>query len=309
MTRVDRSERERVFAGVAPVVLVDEPLARHNTWRIGGTADVFVAPTSAAQVKDAIDRARRHGLSWFVLGRGSNLLVRDGGIRGLVLKLGDGFAEWTVADARLTALAGRGMVSAANIAIRHGLSGLQFATGIPGTVGGAVTMNAGANGGEIRDVLERATILEQGGEIVEWSKEEFAYAYRHSSVKERGVVVLSATFSLQAGDVEEMTRQVQKWGLRRKATQPLSLPSCGSVFRNPAGNHAARLIEGAGLKGLRIGDAAVSDLHANFIVNLGQARAVDVLALIERVQREVLARFDVPLVPEVQVVGEDETRG
>ena len=298
-----------LFEDLAVTVLCDEPLARHTTWRIGGCADVMAVPETVEQVRSLLAVARRAEIPYFVLGRGSNLLVRDGGMRGLVVKLGEALSEVSVSGNQLTALAGKGMVSAANIAISHGLSGLEFAAGIPGTVGGAVTMNAGAHGGEIKDVLRAATVLTPDGELLEAAPADFAFAYRHSVVRERRWIVLSATFGLQPGDRAEMRERVRAWSRRRQSTQPLSQPNCGSVFRNPPGDHAARLIEAAGLKGLRVGNAAISDLHANFIVNLGKARAADVLQLIERARTEVWERFGVRLIPEVRVVGEDEARG
>lgn len=299
---------EDVFAGAAPVVLLDEPLSKHTTWRIGGPADVLVIPHTVAQVQEVVARAVRHGIPWFVLGRGSNLLVRDGGLRGLVIKLGDDFSAVSVEDGKLTALSGRGMVSAANIAIRQGLSGLEFATGIPGTVGGAVTMNAGAHGSEIKDVLAYASVLDASGAVREVDPAELSFRYRHSAVRERGWIVIAATFALQPGDVTVMQEQTRAHSRRRQSTQPLSLPNCGSVFRNPEGDYAARLIEAADLKGFRVGNAAVSDLHANFIVNLGGASASDVQAVMATVQRVVGERFGVELVPEVRVVGEDLAR-
>ncbi len=305
---MDRRSLESVFAGVAQSVLYDEPLVRHTTWRIGGPADVLIIPGTLTEVKAALASAKRHELPVFVLGRGSNLLVKDGGIRGVVLKLGDDFAAVETSACSLTALAGRTIVSAAHIAIRRGLSGLEFATGIPGTVGGAVTMNAGAHGGEIRDVLAKATVIDRAGEVLEVLPQDLAFAYRHSDIGEKGLVVVEATFALTAGDRAKMQERVRAWSRRRLVSQPLSLPSCGSVFRNPSGDFSARLIEAAGLKGRRIGNAMISDLHANFIVNLGQAQAVDVMALMRLAQTEVWERFGVKLEPEVRVVGEDEAR-
>lgn len=305
---MNRRSLESVFAGVAQNVLYDEPLVRHTTWRIGGPADVLIIPGTLTEVKAALAIAKRYDLPVFVLGRGSNLLVKDGGIRGVVLKLGDDFAAVETSECSLTALAGRTIVSAAHIAIRRGLSGLEFATGIPGTVGGAVTMNAGAHGGEIKDVLAKATVIDRTGEVLEVLPQDLAFAYRHSGIGEKGMVVVEATFALTAGDRAKMQERVRAWSRRRLVSQPLSLPSCGSVFRNPSGDFSARLIEAAGLKGQRIGNAMISDLHANFIVNLGQAQAVDVMALMRLVQTAVWERFGVKLEPEVRVVGEDEAR-
>lgn len=305
---MNRKSLQSVFSGVAQNVLYDEPLFRHTTWRIGGPADVLVIPSTLTELKAVLVSAKQYELPVFVLGRGSNLLVKDGGIRGIVLKLGDDFAAVETAGCSLTVLAGRSLVSAANIAIRQGLAGLEFASLIPGTVGGAVTMNAGAHGGEIKDVLAKATVIDRAGEVREVLPQELEFAYRHSAIVEKGLVVAAATFALTVGDRAEMLERVHAWSRRRAATQPLSMPNCGSVFRNPVGDFSARLIEAAGLKGKRIGNAMISDLHANFIVNLGQAQAVDVIALMRLAQDEVWERFGVRLEPEVRVVGEDETR-
>ncbi len=306
---LDRRMLCGLFQDLAVTVLCDEPLARHTTWRIGGSADAMVIVETVEQAQSVLAAARRAAIPVFVLGRGSNLLVRDGGIRGLVIKLGEGLSEVSRDGDRVTALAGKGMVSTANIAIQNGLSGLEFATGIPGSVGGAVTMNAGAHGSEIKDALLAATVLTADGELLAVPAADMGFAYRHSVVREREWTVLSATFALHPGDRDEMRERVYAWRRRRQATQPLSLPNCGSVFRNPPGDYAARLVEAAGLKGVRIGNAAISELHANFIVNLGGARAVDVLQLMERAAAEVWERFGVRLIPEVRLVGEDEARG
>lgn len=298
-----------LFAPLADDVRIDEPLKRHTSWRIGGPADVLVAPRDLESLKACIVRAHEAGIPYFILGRGSNLLVRDGGIRGLVIKLGDAFSELAIEGQTLTALAGRSIVSAANRAMREGLSGLEFATGIPGSVGGAVTMNAGAHGGEIKDVLQEALVLTRAGALKRVSLQDLAFSYRHSAVPENAWTVVRASFSLRAGDVAEMRARTSAWSQRRRLTQPLSQPNCGSVFRNPPGDFSARLIEAAGLKKMRVGDAMISDVHANFIVNLGAATAEDVLELMSRAQKAILTRFAVELIPEVRVVGEAKTQG
>lgn len=296
-----------LFDHVAPTVLYDESLSRHTSWRIGGPADILVIPSSISQLQQTMQLALGAGVPWFILGRGSNVLVKDGGIRGVVIKLLDTFADIDVLGEHLTAFAGRALSSAAHVAIRNGLSGLEFATGIPGTVGGGVTMNAGANGSEIKDVFQSAQVLDATGNLLELDCTDMEFAYRHSVVRSRRLVVVSATFALHVGDVAEMQSLVRAWGQKRLLTQPLSFPSCGSVFRNPPGNFSAQLIEAAGLKGSRIGDAEVSSLHANFIINSGQATARDVLALMAKVQETVKEQFNIELIPEVRVVGEDET--
>ncbi|WP_206831238.1 UDP-N-acetylmuramate dehydrogenase [Alicyclobacillus fructus] len=283
-----------------------EPMKRHTTWRIGGPADYFVEPDSVEALRAAVCAAREHGLPITVIGRGSNMLVLDGGIRGLVIKLHDAFAAYEVEEREcaVRAMAGRSYVALANIAIRHGLSGLEFATGIPGSVGGAVMMNAGAYGRETCEVLEWAEVMDEKGEIQRLSNRDLHFGYRHSVLKERFGIVTWAKFQLQPGDRDEMRRVVRAWSQRRIATQPLSFPNCGSVFRNPEGTHAAKLIEAAGLKGLRRGQAMISDKHANFIINLGNARASDVLWLIRHAQAVVRERFGISLETEVRVLGE-----
>ncbi|GAX91005.1 UDP-N-acetylmuramate dehydrogenase [Effusibacillus lacus] len=299
---------QSIFHGLdLGTILFDEPLSRHTTWKIGGPADVFVIPTKVEHLQALARICAEHHIPWYVIGRGSNLLVRDGGMRGVVIKLADNFADLSVDGStnQLTAQAGRSYVSAANTAIRNGLQGLEFATGIPGTVGGAVMMNAGAHGGETREVLLSAEIVEEDGSLVTLQNHDLQFAYRYSILKDHPRIVVRATFQLRPGNTEEMQAKVRNWTKRRQTTQPLQLPNCGSVFRNPEGTHAGLLIEQAGLKGTRIGGAQISDLHANFIVNIDKAQASDVLALIELAQTTVRNRYGVSLIPEVRIVGED----
>lgn len=287
-------------------VIRGEPMKRHTTWRIGGPADYFVEPDSVDALRASVCAARDHGLPITVIGRGSNTLVLDGGIRGLVIKLHDAFASCEVREdeCAVYAMAGRSYVALANLAIRHGLSGLEFATGIPGSVGGAVMMNAGAYGRETCEVLAWAEVMDETGAIARLSNEDLRFGYRYSVLKDRFGIVTWAKFQLKPGDRDEMRRVVREWSQRRIATQPLSFPNCGSVFRNPEGTHAARLIEEAGLKGLRRGQAMISDKHANFIINLGNASANDVLWLIRHAQAVVRERFGIALETEVRVLGE-----
>ncbi|MCF8564476.1 UDP-N-acetylmuramate dehydrogenase [Alicyclobacillus tolerans] len=283
---------------------VNEPLARYTTWRIGGPADVYVSPRTVEELTGAVHAAKALGMPWWVMGKGSNLLVQDGGIRGLVIRLGDEMAKIEVDNHRVIAESGRSFVSAANIAIRHNLAGLEFATGIPGSVGGAVMMNAGAHGGEVKDVLEWADVLGGDGTIRRLTNRDLKFDYRYSLLKDHPGIVVRAAFLLQEGDGTALAEKVKQWSQRRSQTQPLSQPNCGSVFRNPPGTHAGLLIESAGLKGLRKGDAQISEKHANFIVNLGQAKAVDVLWLMRHAQETVRKKFGVELETEVRIVGE-----
>jgi UDP-N-acetylmuramate dehydrogenase len=302
---MNQSEIQSVFYhhGVRHVEF-DAPLAPHTTWRIGGPADVLVTPHSVDEVRGALLAARELGWPWTVIGRGSNLLVLDGGVRGVVLKMGGKLAQIDIIGTRLVAQAGRSFVSAANVAIRHNLAGLEFATGIPGTVGGAVMMDAGAHGGEVRDVLEWADVMDADGEVRRLSNADLKFDYRYSILKDQPGVVIGACFLLRPGDGEELAAKVKQWSIRRASTQPLSLPNCGSVFRNPPGSYAAYLIEQAGLKGLRRGDAQISPKHANFIVNLGHATAEDVLWLMRHAQETVRAKYGITLETEVRIIGE-----
>lgn len=284
----------------------NEPISKHTTWKIGGPADMLVTPQKVDHLQVLAKTCSQNGIPWYVIGRGSNLLVRDGGIRGVVIKLADNFSEISVTDDRqVIAQAGRSYVSAANTAIRNGLEGLEFATGIPGTVGGGVMMNAGAHGGETREVLLHADIVEEDGTIRTLHNQDLQFAYRYSILKDHPRIVVRATFQLRQGNTEEMQEKVRSWTKRRQTTQPLQLPNCGSVFRNPEGTHAGYLIEQSGLKGKTIGGAQISDVHANFIVNVNKATASDVLALIELVQTTILKNFGMTLIPEVRIVGED----
>jgi len=288
--------------GVGDIKLA-EPLSHYTTWRIGGPADIYVSPRNVLELQGAIRTAWQLEMSWVVIGRGSNVLFQDGGFPGLVVRMADNFAAIEVSGERVTAQAGRSFVSAANIAIRHNLAGLEFATGIPGSVGGAVMMNAGAHGSEVKDVLEWADVMDGDGTIHRLLNRDLQFGYRYSTLKDHPMIVVEACFLLHPGDGEQLSAKVKQWSQRRAQTQPLSFPSCGSVFRNPPGTYAGSLIESAGLKGLRHGGAQISEKHANFIVNLGQATAEDVLWLMRHAQDTVREKFGVDLETEVRILG------
>lgn len=293
----------RGFARVDQIKL-DEPMARHTTFRVGGAADVFFMPESAEQVARALDAARAADVSAVVIGNGSNLLVRDGGIRALVIALGEGFSAIEVDGNVILAQAGAPLSRVAAAAQAAGLSGLEFASGIPGTLGGGCAMNAGAYGGQLSDVLIDAQVL-MNGEIGTLSREDMQMGYRTTRPLREGGVVLSARFALEKGDPEAILARMKELNARRRDKQPLNLPSAGSVFKRPEGHFAGALIEQSGLKGRRVGGAMVSEKHAGFIVNAGGATASDVLALIGVIQDEVQARFGVKLETEVRVLGEE----
>ncbi|MDB4866839.1 MAG: murB [Cohnella sp.] len=281
-----------------------EPLAPYTTWKIGGPADVLIIPENRAELAAALELLHRYGVSWCVLGRGSNTLVSDKGVRGAVLKLGDGFDEVRFEGAAVTAGASYSFIKLSVLAGKEGLTGLEFAGGIPGTVGGAVYMNAGAHGSDVSRLFESADIVWEDGNEATLGAEEMAFSYRHSVLQEKRGIVTRAVFRLAPGDRKEIAAALATYKDRRLRTQPLQMACAGSVFRNPPNDHAARLIEAAGLKGTREGGAEVSLLHANFIVNQGGATAEDVLTLMGRIQRTIEENFGIHLIPEVLMMGE-----
>lgn len=284
-------------------LLRDEPMSSHTTFRVGGPADWMYFPKNAEQLCSALDAAKTCGIPAMVMGNGSNMLVRDGGIRGLVIVLGERFSEVQVQDEVLTAQAGASMARVAAVAQAAGLSGLEFVSGIPGTLGGGCAMNAGAYGGQLSDVLLDAQVL-LDGQIRTLTREEMQMGYRTTLPLREGGVVLSARFQLTRGDGAEILARMKELNARRRDKQPLHLPSAGSTFKRPEGHFAGALIEQAGLKGTTVGGAQVSEKHAGFIVNVGGATAEDVVALIGHVQSEVFRIFGVRLEPEVRIVGE-----
>mgnify|MGYP001481644996 CR=1 FL=1 len=285
-------------------ILENERLAPYTTWKIGGPADALVVPSGKAELALTLRTLRRLGVPWMILGRGSNLLVSDRGVRGAVIKLGDAFDYVRFEGERVVAGGAYSLIKLSVMTGKEGLTGLEFAGGIPGTVGGAVFMNAGAHASDISRILISAEVVLEDGELAVWTRDDLEFSYRHSKLQETKAVVTEAAFQLAYGDRREIAAAMAAYKDRRMRTQPLKMQSAGSVFRNPPGDHAARLIEAAGLKGLRVGGAEVSEIHANFIVNTGNATAEDVLTLIEIIQRTVEERTGIRLVPEVLAVGE-----
>ena len=279
-----------------------EPMRRHTSWRVGGPADRFYLPGTLEDLQAFLQHFATAPITW--LGLGSNVLVRDGGLRGTVICLANTLDAITLdASGLVHAGAGAGAVKIAHFAAKAGLAGAEFLAGIPGTLGGCLTMNAGANDGDTWSLVEWAEVLHPDGRVQRLSRSEFQVGYRE--VQGQGAACfIAAGLRLSPEDSDIVLRRLRAWQERRAATQPLEWPSCGSVFRNPPGDHAARLIEAAELKGLRYGDAEVSTQHANFIINRGAARAEEIEALVANVQREVRNRFGVELQPEMRVIGE-----
>jgi UDP-N-acetylmuramate dehydrogenase len=281
-----------------------EPLARHTTIRIGGPADVFVEPDSIESLKKVMEIIRKHHVNWRVIGRGSNLLVADEGIEGVVIKLGDGIAELTIHEEEVTVGGGYSLIKLATTVSRQGLSGLEFAGGIPGSVGGAVYMNAGAHGSDMSHILQKAQVLFPDGTIEWLSKEEMEFSYRTSVLqKKRPGICIAAVLELKKGERESIVAKMQKNKDYRRETQPWDYPCAGSVFRNPLPHYAGQLIEKAGLKGYAIGGAKISEQHGNFIVNAGNAKAQDVLDLIAHVKKTIQQLYGIEMKTEVEIIG------
>jgi UDP-N-acetylmuramate dehydrogenase len=284
--------------------MYNEPMAKHTTFKIGGPAEVFIRPSTINECIDIIKYSRENGKKLTVLGGCSNVLVRDAGIEGVVLCTTE-LKNISVSDKSITAEAGVNLNILAETACQNGLSGLAFASGIPGTVGGAVYMNAGAYGHDIAEICESVTILWKNGEICLIPASEMKFAYRYSVLQEtsyKNAMVISAVFKLTPGDTTEIKNKMKENMQKRKTTQPLEYPSAGSTFKRPPGQYAGKLIADSGLKGYRIGGALVSDKHAGFVINAGHATADDVLKLIEHIQITVKEKFDVLLEPEIRLI-------
>ena len=284
-------------------ILKNEPMSKHTTFRIGGNADVFVSP-KVSQVADIITLAKEFEVPVTIIGNGSNLLVGDKGIRGLVLSFGKEAEDIQLDGTCMTVSAGTILAKAAAEAAKNSLTGLEFAAGIPGTMGGAIVMNAGAYGGEMKDVVISATVLTPEGEIKVLSNEELDLAYRHSCIPEMGYIVLEVVLELTPGDEEKIRETMADLKGRRVDKQPLEYPSAGSTFKRPEGHFAGKLIQDAELRGYQVGGAQVSEKHCGFVINTGNATAADVLQLIEDVKKIVFEKFQVELEPEVKMIGE-----
>lgn len=286
-------------------IRIDEPMKNHTSFKVGGPADIFITPVTELQIKDVLKLCHDSGCPVFVMGNGTNLVVRDGGIRGVVLKIYDNFNNINIEECMITADAGALLSTVSKAAMKESLKGLEFASGIPGTVGGAIAMNAGAYNGEIKDVIHSADVIDENFNIRTLLRDELELGYRTSVVSKKGYIVLRTRFLLENGNHEEIKDRIDNLTKRRKERQPLHLPSAGSTFKRPEGYFAAKLIEDSGLKGRRVGGAVVSEMHSGFIVNDMNASAKDVLGLIDVVIKEVHDKFGVTLEPEVKVVGEE----
>ena len=289
-------------------VKVDEPMKRHTTFRIGGPADYFLLPSSEEELSGILKICKNEELPYFILGNGSNLLVSDEGYRGVIIQLYRNYGDITVKGNEIHATAGALLSQIAAAAKNASLTGFEFAGGIPGTLGGAVVMNAGAYGGELKDVLKEAVVMDREGNIFTVPVEKLAMGYRTSLVKTAGYLVLEAVISLKKGSQEEIRDTMKDLTDRRISKQPLEYPSAGSTFKRPEGYFAGKLIMDAGLRGYQVGGAQVSEKHCGFVINKGNATAADVCRLMADVQAKVQEQFGVTLEPEVKFLGDFDRR-
>ena len=297
-----------VQANFAPErIIPSAPMARYTTFRAGGPADVMVNINAPAEIAVALRAAKAANVPVTLIGNGSNLLVRDGGIRGLVIRMGSDCSAIRREGDCIVAQAGALMSSVAQFALAEGLSGMAELAGIPGTLGGGVIMNAGAYGGELTQIVTRAEAVSIAtGKPVVFEGDDLGFSYRHSAMMDAGVIVTGVTLQLTPGDPEVIRARMDECAKARRDKQPLNFPSAGSTFKRPTGMFAAKLIDDCGLRGLRVGDAQVSEKHAGFVVNLGKATASDILALMDEVTRRVFEQTGVTLEPEVRILGEDK---
>lgn len=296
--------KKEIFSIQHSGIREEEPMSAHTSFHIGGPAELFFEPESAESFAKILRLCKQESVPFYVIGAGSNLLVGDRGVRGVVLKMGAGLDFLECDDMSITAGSGVQLSKLANFAAKHGLSGLEFAGGIPGTVGGAVFMNAGAYGGEMKDVVVRTEYFDENGEKKELTGDAHQFVYRGSAFSDGGKYILSTQVTLVPKVEEEIRAVMKDLAMRRREKQPLDYPSAGSTFKRPEGYFAAKLIEDAGLKGLSVGGAKVSEKHAGFVINTGGATAADVRALVEEIKKKVYAAFGVELSCEIKMLGD-----
>lgn len=285
-------------------IYINEPMKKHTTFRVGGPADYFVLPTEVSQITNIIELCKAEQIPYFILGNGSNLLVSDKGYRGVVIQIYKNMNQIQIDGCKIKAQAGVLLSQIAKKALDAGLAGFEFASGIPGTLGGAAVMNAGAYGGEMKDVLTSVTVLDENGQMLHLEAKDLQLGYRTSIIKEKGYVVIEAELELQVGDQTQIQKRMEQLKVQRVTKQPLEYPSAGSTFKRPVGYFAGKLIQDAGLRGYRVGDAQVAEKHCGFVINRGEATAAEITQLIKDVQKKVYEEFQVKLETEVKFLGE-----
>ncbi|MFP4698193.1 MAG: UDP-N-acetylmuramate dehydrogenase [Eubacteriales bacterium] len=286
-------------------ILINEPMSKHTSFKIGGPVDFFLTPRSIKQLQLLVNYCRDNEVPHYIIGNGSNLLVRDGGFSGVIIQIYKNLSSVKIDNDKVFAEAGILLSTLAKKICKASLKGFEFASGIPGTLGGAVCMNAGAYGGELKQILVSATVINDKGDLVTLSNEKLELGYRTSIIQKNGYIVVSATLELEKGNQENIQDHINELTNKRKTKQPLELPSAGSAFKRPIGYFAGKLIMDSGLKGYKIGDAQVSEKHCGFIVNTGNATAKDVVLLMQHIQETVKDKFGVNLEPEVRIIGFD----
>lgn len=285
-------------------VLLNEPMKKHTTFRVGGNADYFVIPRTIEEVKDVMVLCQKENLPYYILGNGSNLLVGDKGYRGVIIQIYKEMNDITVDGDKICAQAGALLSKVGSVALEASLTGFEFAAGIPGAVGGAVVMNAGAYGGEMKDILINATVLTGDGTVLKLKNEELELGYRTSVIAKKNYIVLEAEYQLKKGDKTEIRAKMDELKIQRVTKQPLEFASAGSTFKRPEGYFAGKLIQDAGLRGFQVGGAQVSEKHCGFVINKGDATASDIVELMKQVSEKVFQEFGVTLEPEVKRLGE-----
>ncbi|MBP2033486.1 UDP-N-acetylmuramate dehydrogenase [Clostridium algifaecis] len=285
-------------------IKIDELMKNHTSFKVGGPADILITPENSNQVIDVIKMSKDKNIPYYIMGNGSNLLVKDGGIRGIVIKLTN-LNSIKISENKIISGSGASLKDVSEAALNSKLTGFEFACGIPGSVGGAVTMNAGAYNGEISNVIESVKVIDNHTNVRTLNLKELELDYRMSSILKYGYTVLEVTFKLERGDYDKIHNRIEDLNRRRKEKQPLEYPSAGSTFKRPEGHFAAKLIDDSKLKGVSVGGAQVSEKHSGFIINKGNATANDILNLIKVVQKTVKEQFDVDLYTEVRIIGED----
>jgi UDP-N-acetylmuramate dehydrogenase len=282
----------------------NELMSQHTSFKVGGPADIFIEPNNVEELKKALSFVRQHKLPYYVIGNGTNLLIGDKGIRGAIIKVGESFSGIDIDGDEITVECGVLLSTLSKAAARNTLTGLEFASGIPGYVGGAVAMNAGAYGGEMKDIIEWVEFLDENLELQRYTNAQMEFNYRKSIVEPRGLIVVRCKLKLKKGEQEQINSVMSDLAYKRKTKQPLHLPSAGSTFKRPPGYFAGKLIEDAGLRGFEIGGAQVSELHCGFVVSKGDATARDVYDLIKHVQNTVFNQFGIKIETEIKILGE-----
>ncbi len=286
-------------------VLTDEPMKNHTTFKVGGPADVLIIPENSEDIKFAAETAKKYDIPFMIIGNGSNLLVRDGGIRGIVVKIADNMSDIEIDGEEVKLQSGVMMNRASDAILKASLKGFEFASGIPGTLGGAITMNAGAYDGEMKDIVKSVECMDRDGNTFNYSNEDMHFGYRMSRVQEEGLIVLNVVLSLEKGDYDEIKAKIDDFTERRTSKQPLELASAGSTFKRPPGHYAGKLIEDSGLRGFRYKNTGISQKHCGFVVNYGDSKAEDIITLIKMVQKTVYDNYKVKLETEVRIIGEE----